>query len=96
MHIETIIGVAASACTAASLIPQLLKVLKEKKAANISLGMLVILFVGLGLWVYYGILKNDLIIIVSNSFSFVINILLAIFALKYKDRSRGSDQGGCA
>ena len=79
---ETIIGIAASACTAASLIPQLTKVLKEKKAENISILMLLVLFVGLGLWIYYGILKKDLII--SNSFSFIINVLLVIFALKYK------------
>ncbi len=87
MYIETIIGIAASACTAASLIPQLIKVVKEKKAANISMGMLLILFVGLGLWIYYGILKQDLIIITANAFSFVINLLLAIFALKYKNKS---------
>lgn len=84
MNTETIIGVAASACTAASLIPQLTKVLKEKKAENVSLWMLLVLFVGLGLWVYYGILKNDLIIIISNSISFTINLLLAVFAIKYK------------
>ncbi len=88
MNNETIIGVAASACTAASLIPQLTKVLKEKKAENVSLVMLVVLFIGLGLWVYYGLLKKDLIIILSNSFSFIINVLLAIFAIRYKQSNR--------
>jgi len=86
MNTETIIGIAASACTAASLIPQLAKVLKEKKAENVSLVMLVVLFVGLGLWVNYGILKKDQIIIISNLFSFIVNILLAIFAIKYKKK----------
>jgi len=86
MTTETIIGVVASTCTAASLIPQLVKVLKEKKSESVSLGMLMVLFVGLGLWTYYGILKKDMIIILSNSFSFLINILLAIFAMKYKRR----------
>lgn len=84
MDIETLTGVAASSFTAASLIPQLTKVLKEKKAENVSLWMLLVLFVGLGLWVYYGTLKNDLIIIISNAFSFIINVLLAVFAIKYK------------
>ncbi len=84
MNTETIIGMAASACTAASMIPQLIKVIKEKKSENVSLLMLIVLFVGLGLWVYYGSLKNDLIIIISNSFSLVINILLAFFSIKYK------------
>jgi MtN3 and saliva related transmembrane protein len=85
LHTETFIGIAASACTAASLLPQLTKVLKEKKAENVSLWMLLVLFVGLGLWVYYGILKTDLIIIISNSCSFIINVLLALFAIKYKN-----------
>ncbi len=86
MKIETLIGIAASACTAASLIPQLVKVVKDKKAESISLLMLLILFIGIGLWIYYGVLKNDLIIIISNSFSFLINITLAIFSLKYKEK----------
>ena len=86
MSLETIIGIAASSCTAVSLIPQLAKILKEKKAENVSLLMLLVLFIGLGLWVYYGILKHDLIIIISNSFSFVMNILLTIFSLKYKSK----------
>jgi len=80
------VGISASACTAASLIPQLTKVLKEKKAENVSLWMLFVLFVGLGLWVFYGILKEDIIIIVANSFSFIINVLLAVFAIKYKTK----------
>lgn len=84
MNNETIIGIGASACTAASLLPQLVKVLKERKAESVSLLMLLVLFIGLGLWVYYGLLKNDLIIIISNSFSFIINVLLGFFAKKYK------------
>ena len=87
MNTETIIGVAASACTAASLIPQLTKVVREKKAENVSLWMLLVLFAGLGLWVYYGILKNDWIIIVSNSFSVIVNLLLAVFTIKYKNKN---------
>jgi len=84
MSLITIIGVIASACTALSLLPQLIKLLKEKEAENISLGMLAILFAGLGLWTYYGVLKNDWIIIISNSVSFIINLILTIFAIKYK------------
>lgn len=87
---ETIIGVAASACTAASLIPQLVKVLREKKAADVSLGMLLVLFAGLTLWIYYGIIKEDLIIIISNGFSLLINVALSIVSVKYKRREQPS------
>lgn len=86
MKLESIIGIIASVCTAASLIPQLVKVLKEKKAEDVSLVMLLILFAGVGLWIYYGVLKHDLIIILSNSFSFIVNSLLSFFAIKYKQK----------
>ena len=84
MTLITIIGITASIFTGISLIPQLIKVIKEKKAENVSLLMLAILFAGLGLWIYYGLLKDDWIIIVSNAFSFVTNIILACYAIKYK------------
>lgn len=84
MTLISIIGICASMFTAISLIPQLVKVIKEKKAEDVSLLMLAILFAGLGLWIYYGLLKDDWIIILSNAFSFIINITLACFAMKYK------------
>lgn len=86
MSLVSIIGILASIFTAASLLPQLFKLLKEKEAENISLGMTAILFAGLGLWIWYGIEKGDWIIIVANSFSFIINIILALFAIKYKKK----------
>ncbi|MBC7888274.1 MAG: hypothetical protein H7Z13_10305 [Ferruginibacter sp.] len=87
MTLISIIGISASVFTAMSLIPQLVKLIKEKKAENISLGMLAILFAGLGLWTYYGLLREDLIIILANSFSFIINIILAGFAIMYKKKN---------
>ena len=84
MNTVTIVGLVASVCTGMSLVPQLIKLIKEKKASDISVYMLVILFVGLGCWVFYGFLKKDWIIIISNSFSFVINMALTILTIKYK------------
>ena len=88
MTLISIVGIAASVLTATSLIPQLLKIIKEKKAENVSVGLVLILFGGLALWIYYGVLKKDLIIIISNSFSFIVNLALAILALKYKGRAK--------
>lgn len=84
MEFTTTVGLVASIATGTSLIPQLVKIIKEKKAGAISLGMLAVLFVGLSGWVYYGFLKMDWIIIISNMFSLVINILIVIFSIKYK------------
>ena len=86
MTLITIIGVLASILTATSLIPQLIKIFREKKAQSISIAMLAVLFTGLSFWVWYGILRKDLIIIISNSFSLLINMITAGLTIKYKNK----------
>ncbi len=58
MQSETWIGLGASICTGVSMLPQLIKIYKEKKAGDISYTMLGILITGLALWVWYGIVKK--------------------------------------
>lgn len=84
MNIDTIVGITASIATGTSLLPQLMKIIKDKKAESISFLMLGILFVGLAFWIYYGFLKDDWIIILSNSFSIIVNIFIVIFSMKYQ------------
>ncbi len=73
---ETVLGIIAGVLTSVSMLPQLIKVLKEKNAENLSWIMLTILILGLGLWVWYGVLKDDIPIIISNSFAVAINLIL--------------------
>ncbi len=80
------IGIAAGILTGVSLLPQLVKIIKEKKANSISLGMLTVLLAGLCIWILYGILKKDYPIIVTNSFSLLTNIVIVALAIKYKGR----------
>lgn len=84
MPLITLIGIVASMLTALSLIPQLIKLVREKKSEDISVTMLLVLLSGLGLWVYYGTLKEDLIIIISNSVAFLINSVTLFFCIRYK------------
>lgn len=79
-----IIGLAAGICTATSLIPQAVKTIREKKADDVSLIMLFVLMTGISLWIVYGIKRNDLPIIATNSFSLLVNILMIVLRLKYK------------
>jgi MtN3 and saliva related transmembrane protein len=87
MKRDLLIGILASIFSTISMLPQLIKLLKKKKAENISMVMLVILFIGLSSWIYYGILKKDLIIIISNIFSVVLNLLIIVFTIKYSKKS---------
>jgi MtN3 and saliva related transmembrane protein len=53
------IGIGAGICTAISLLPQLIKIIKDKKAEDISFLMLFVLLTGVGGWIWYGLLKKD-------------------------------------
>lgn len=83
----TVIGIAASIFTATSLVPQLIKLMKSKKSEDVSLWMLAILFTGLALWVYYGVLKEDWIIVISNAFSLLVNMAIMVLSIRYKKAS---------
>ena len=90
MNIENIIGIAAGVCTATSMVPQLIKTFKEKNAESLSVAMLLVLITGVSLWVYYGILKNDLPIIITNAFSVLINSTLLVCAFIYKKNNNAA------
>ena len=86
-HYSQYVGIVAGILTGVSLLPQLIKIIKEKKANSISFGMLAVLLAGLCGWIVYGVLKKDYPIIVTNSFSLLTNIIIVVFTAKYKDRS---------
>ena len=86
MQLVNLVGIAASIFTAVSMLPQLIKLLREKKANDVSLGMLAVLLGGLCLWIWYGSIKDDKIIIISNAISLTISIVLAILTFKYKNK----------
>lgn len=68
------------------MLPQLIKVIKEKKAEDISILMLVVLMAGIAMWIVYGVFRDDWPIIITNSFSLLINITLTFFRVKYRNK----------
>ncbi len=79
-----LVGIVAGIFTSTSLMPQLIKTFKTKTAEEISLVMLITLMLGIGLWIYYGILRKDLPIIITNGFSFMLNVIIIVLRVKYK------------
>jgi MtN3 and saliva related transmembrane protein len=83
---ENIIGTIAGILTSISMVPQLLKVIKNKDVENISWRMITILLCGVSLWVVYGIMKMEWPIILSNAFSVLVNATLLFCYFKYKNK----------
>ena len=78
-----IIGLAAGVCTATSMLPQIVKTFKEKKAEDVSLVMLFVLMGGIILWIVYGFKKNDIPIIATNLFSLLVNFTMTFLRIRY-------------
>lgn len=63
------LGLLAAFLTTIANIPQAIKVIKTSSTKSLSTATYVMLFIGMVLWVVYGIIKNDLPIILANSIS---------------------------
>lgn len=87
MNEIVITGIAASIFSVVSLVPHLIKLLREKEAGDISQPMLVILLMGLSCWIFYGILIKDRIIIISNSISLLLNLVILFLNVKYRKKT---------
>ena len=83
MDFVQIIGLAAGLLTSISSLPQLIKIIKEKKADDVSKLMFWVLVAGVALWVVYGFKKDDLPIIITNIVSLVINFIVLVLRYKY-------------
>ena len=79
-----LIGLVAGSFTTASFLPQVIKTLREKSTAGISLTMYSAFTIGVALWLAYGLLLERPAIIIPN----FITLMLAgwVLVLKLKDR----------
>lgn len=82
-----ILGIVAGFLTSIAMIPQLIKVIKEKNVEDLSWMMILVLICGLTLWVWYGIIQNELPIILSNAFAVLVNVTLFICYLMFRKKS---------
>jgi MtN3 and saliva related transmembrane protein len=82
------IGACAALLTSLSYIPQVQKAWPRGSTKDLSLHMLVVLTTGLLLWIGYGLLKSDWVIVVANSVGAALSA--SVLAFKIRDmRSQG-------
>lgn len=82
MDLIDIIGIVAGIFTSSSIVPQIIKTLKKKKAREVSVFMFIVMMTGNALWVYYGFDKSDVAIISTNFLALGLNITMVV--LKYR------------
>ena len=80
MALTDIIGYTAAFCTTLAFLPQTIKVMRTKDTSSLSLIMYFAFCIGVCLWMGYGFLRKDIVIVLANAITFL--FALPILSLK--------------
>jgi MtN3 and saliva related transmembrane protein len=75
-------GYISAFCTTAAFVPQAIKVYRTNKTNDISLGMILLMTIGVGFWIIYGFLITAPPVIVANVITFVLALYILIMKIK--------------
>lgn len=78
-----IVGILAGFFLIIGILPQIYKIIKTKQTEGLSLISYTLLAISQGLWCTYGVLKNDLRIILINSISFGLTIIIMLLVIYF-------------
>ena len=78
-----IIGTVAGILVLSSFVPQIIKAYKTKKMFDVSVHLMSLIASGMFLWVVYGFIRSDPVIIGTNAAGFVLNIILLVMKIRY-------------
>ena|ERR1700694_5182974 len=84
---NSVLGLVAAALTSLSYVPQARKALPRGSTDDLSLKMLLALFVGLALWIGYGVFASDFVIVIANALGAV--LVAIVLACKLRDMRSG-------
>lgn len=79
-----ILGYAAGAITSLTFLPQVIKTWKLRSARDISLMMFLIAAINEVMWIVYGILLDNWVIILTNVIVLSMSLIMIYFKLRYK------------
>ncbi len=78
-----ILGYAAGAVTAFTFMPQVIKTWRDKSARDISLTMFLIAFINEIMWLVYGFMIDNFVIILTNAVMLLMSGIMIALKLKY-------------
>ena len=90
----TIVGFIAGLVTTAANLPQVWKTYRNKSGEGLSFRMLLVLAIGLGLWIVYGIMSKSLPLIVTNTIVLLLILLLIGMKLKFDREANATKRSG--
>ncbi|MDP2362879.1 MAG: SemiSWEET transporter [Ignavibacteria bacterium] len=79
---ESYLGFLAAFCTTIAFIPQVVKVYKSKHTKDISLGMFLLLNLGIVLWIGYGLMIKSYPVVIANAITIILASYILITKIK--------------
>jgi MtN3 and saliva related transmembrane protein len=90
MEFSSIIGNIAAFLTTFSFLPQAITIIKTKDTKGISLPMYVMFVAGVTLWLYFGIMENQMPIIIGNFITLIFSGIILFYKVSDTVKSRGN------
>ncbi|HIH68048.1 MAG TPA: hypothetical protein HA290_01065 [Candidatus Nitrosotenuis sp.] len=79
----SILGIIAAALVTSSFIPQIVKGYRTKHLDDVSYWLMITICIGMSLWIGYGMIKNDFVIIGANISTIILNMILVVMKFRY-------------
>jgi MtN3 and saliva related transmembrane protein len=79
----TWMGLLAAFCSTAAFVPQVVKTWRTRSTKDISLAMFLVLVMGIMLWLAYGLIIQDVPLIVANGVTLLFAGTILFFKLKH-------------
>lgn len=83
MDFVQVLGLIAGGFVVFASLPQILKILKTKRTSDISLPMYIALNIGTFLWIVYGLLTQQVAIIITNVVFQLFNLSILLLKIKH-------------
>jgi MtN3 and saliva related transmembrane protein len=82
MSLETLIGTIAATGTTACWLPQVVKTIRTRSANDFSWSYLAMLITGVALWVVYGVMRHDMVVLGANAATLLLVVIVAAVKLR--------------
>jgi MtN3 and saliva related transmembrane protein len=83
--LTSLIGMTGALFTTLAFLPQVIKTWKSKSTKGLSMGLSLLFVIGTIFWLIYGVLINELPVIISNAITMFLAGSLLIFKIIYKE-----------
>lgn len=81
-----LIGLVAALLTTSAFVPQVIKTYKTKNVEGLSFAMYFVFFIGVLLWLVYGIFIESFAVILANLITAFLAFILLYFKIKYQNK----------